>query len=94
MVRSITTVLAGYRAKQLLLVNHTTKIIHHYHRLVIVGKGFLKLPNLHVLIKQLGPSLSRNLTFRTFGKLLIALSTKAIFDTFSTQWPKGVAFCI
>ena len=42
-VRSMTMVLAGYKAKQLLLVNHTTKIIHHYHRLVIVAKGFLKL---------------------------------------------------
>ena len=42
-VRSMTMVLAGYKAKQLLLVNHTTKIIHHYHRLVIVAKGFLKV---------------------------------------------------
>ena len=29
---------------------------------------FLKLPNLHVLIKQKSPSLSRNLALKTFGK--------------------------
>ena len=35
----------------------------------IVAKGFLKLPNLHMIIKQNIASLSRNLTLGTFGKL-------------------------
>ena len=30
-------------------------------KLVIVAKGFLKLPNLHMLLKQKSPSLPRNL---------------------------------
>ena len=34
-------------------------------RLVIISKGFLKLPNLHMLIKQKSLSLTRNLAFRT-----------------------------
>ena len=45
-------------------------------RLVIVAKGFLKLPNLHVLLKQKSPSLPRNLALGTFGELLIVFSTK------------------
>ena len=45
-------------------------------RLVVVAKGFLKLPNLHMPIKQKSPSLPRNLVLRTFGKLLIVFSTK------------------
>ena len=44
--------------------------------LVIVAKGFLKLPNLHMLIKRKSPSFPRNLALGTFGKLLIVLSTK------------------
>ena len=39
-------------------------------------QGFLKLPNLYMLIKQKSPSLSRNLALDTFGKLLTLLSTK------------------
>ena len=46
------------------------------NRLVIVAKGFLKLPNLHMLLKQKSPSLLRNLAHRTFGKLPIVFSTK------------------
>ena len=46
-------------------------------RLVIIAKGFLKLPNLRMLIKQKSPSLPRNLALRTFGKLLIVFSAKA-----------------
>ena len=45
-------------------------------RLVIVGKGFLKLLNLHILIKQKSPSILRNLALGTFGELLIVFSTK------------------
>ena len=41
-------------------------------RLVILPNGFLKLPNLHMLIKQKSTSLPRNLALETFGKLLIA----------------------
>ena len=39
----------------------------------MVAKKFLKLPNLHMLIKQKIPLLPRNLALGTFGKLLIAL---------------------
>ena len=45
-------------------------------RLVIVAKGFLKLPNLHMLIKQKSLLLPRNLALMTFGELLIVFSTK------------------
>ena len=45
-------------------------------RLAIVAKGFLKLPNLHMLIKQKNLLLLRNLAFNTFGELLIVFSTK------------------
>ena len=36
----------------------------------------MKVPNLHMLIKQNNPSLPRNLAFETFGKLPIVFSTK------------------
>ena len=39
-------------------------------------KVFLKLPNFHMLLKQKSPLLPRNLVLRTFGRLLIVLSTK------------------
>ena len=44
--------------------------------LVIVVKGFLKLTNLHMLIKQKNPSLLRNLAVGTFGELQIVFSAK------------------
>ena len=37
---------------------------------------FLKLPNLHMLIKQKTPSLPKNLALGTFGKLLTVFSIK------------------
>ena len=37
----------------------------------VVAKGFLKLPNLHMLIKQKSPSFNRNLLLRTFGEFPI-----------------------
>ena len=40
-------------------------------RLVIIAKGFLKLSNLHMLIKQKSPLLPRNLALVSLGKLLI-----------------------
>ena len=36
----------------------------------------MKLPNLHMLLKQKIPSFPRNLAFGTFGKLLIVFSAK------------------
>ena len=51
-------------------------IVHRNHWLVIVAKGFLKLPNLHMLLKQKSPSLPRELALRTFGELLIVFSRK------------------
>ena len=46
------------------------------HRLVISVKGFLKLANLHMVIKQKSPSLPRNLALWTFSELPIVFSTK------------------
>ena len=43
---------------------------------MIIAKGFLNVPSLHILIKQKHPSLPRNLALRTFGKLPIVFSTK------------------
>ena len=50
--------------------------------LVIVAKGFLKLPNLNMLINQKSLSVPRNLTLWTFGRLHIVFST---FYTSSIQ---------
>ena len=47
-----------------------------FRQAIIVAKGFLKLPNLHMLLKQKNPSLPRNLVLGTFGELLIVFSTK------------------
>ena len=44
-------------------------------RVVIVVKGFLKLANLHMLIKQKSSPLPINLALQTFGKLLIVFPT-------------------
>ena len=57
-------------------------------RLVIFAKGLLKLPNLHVLIKQKSPSLPRNLALGTFGELLIVFLTKVnlLYLLYSTAW--------
>ena len=43
---------------------------------IMLAKVFLKLQNLHMLIKQKTPSLFRNLAPRTFDELLIVFSTK------------------
>ena len=59
-------------------------IVHrnHFFRLYQQNKSseskvkFLKLPNLHMLLKQKSSSLPRNLALRTFGELLIVFSTK------------------
>ena len=48
-------------------------------KLVIVAKGFLKLPTLHMLIKRKSPSLPKNLAVGTFDKLLLVFSTKVNF---------------
>ena len=58
-----------------------------FDRLVIIAKGLLKLPNLHML-KQKSPSLPRNLALGTFGKLLIVFSTKVnlLYLLYSTAW--------
>ena len=45
-------------------------------RLIVVAKGFLQLPNLHMLLKQLSLSLPRNLTLGIFFKLPIMFSPK------------------
>ena len=57
-------------------------------RLVIVAKGSLKLPNLHIQLKQKSPSLPRNLALGIFGELLIVFSTKVnlLYFHYSTVW--------
>ena len=45
-------------------------------RLVIVATGVLKLPSLHMQIKQKSPLLPRILSLGTFGKLSMLFSTK------------------
>ena len=45
-------------------------------RLVIIAKGFLKLWNLHMLLKRKNSSLPRNLALGTSGELLIVFSRK------------------
>ena len=45
-------------------------------RLVIVAKRFLKLPNLHMLIKQKSPLLPRNLALVTFGEFFNTILSK------------------
>ena len=56
--------------------------------LVIVAKEFLKLRNLHMLIKQKSPFLPRNLALVTFGELLIVFLTKVnlLYLLFSMAW--------
>ena len=51
-------------------------------------KRVLKLPNLHMLLKQESPSLPGNLALRTFGKLLIVFSAKVnlLYLLYSTNW--------
>ena len=49
---------------------------YDYSWLVIVAKEFLKLPNLHMLLKQKSLSLPRNLALGTFCELLIVFWTK------------------
>ena len=46
------------------------------NRLVIIVKVFLKLPNLHMLMKQKSLSLPKNLALRIFGELLIVFLAK------------------
>ena len=46
-------------------------------------QGFLKLPNLHMLIKQISPLLPRNLALMIYGKLLMVFSAKVnLLDLF------------
>ena len=51
-------------------------------------KRVLKLPNLHMLLKQESPSLPGNSALRTFGKLLIVFSAKVnlLYLLYSTNW--------
>ena len=62
--------------------------IHGFHLHGIVAKRLLRLPNLHMLIKQKSLSLPRNLALRTLGKLQIVFSTKVnlLYFLYSTVW--------
>ena len=60
---------------------HRNHILHLYQMdkspdTLMIAEGFLKLPNLHMLIKQKSPLLPKNLALVAFGKLLIVFSTK------------------
>ena len=68
--------------------NKSSKSETKFRQLEIVAKEFLKLPNLHRLIRQKSLSLSRNLALRTFSKLLIVFSTKVnlLYLLYSTTW--------
>ena len=56
-------------------------------RLIIIARGFFKLPELHMPLKQRSSSLPRNLALRTFDKLLIVLLTKVnlLYFLYSTD---------
>ena len=47
-----------------------------FRQLVIIAKGFLKLPNMHMLLQQKSPCVPRNLVLATIGELLIVFRTK------------------
>ena len=58
-------------------------------------KGFLKLPNLLMLVKQKSLSFPRNLAYGAFGKLLHkSVLNRDICNTTSIQGPRGIVFCI
>ena len=52
-------------------------------RLVIVAKGFLNLPDLHILLKQKGPSLPRNLALGNFLNIILNKGKSAIPPLFN-----------
>ena len=58
------------------LQNKSSESKVKFRQMVIPVKGFLKLPNLHMLLKQKNPSFLRNLVLGTFGELLIVFLTK------------------
>ena len=66
-------------------INHLN-LNQNLDRLVIDVNKFLKLPNLHMLVKQ--KILSRNVAVGTFGELLIMLSTKVnlLYLLYLTSW--------
>ena len=71
--------------------NHFFRLYQHNKssesKVKFIAKGFLKLPNLHMLLKQKSPSLPRNLSLVTFGELLIVFSTKVnlLYLLYSTE---------
>ena len=62
-------------------------------RLVLIAKGFFKLPNLHMLIKQKSLLNPWNLVLGTFGELLIVFSTKVnlLYLPYLTAWRSSVS---
>ena len=55
-------------------LNKSSESKVNFRQAIIVTEGFLKLPNLQMLIKQTSPSFPRNVALQTFGKLQIANS--------------------
>ena len=70
----------------LYLQNKSSESKVKFRQTSIVAKGFLKLPNLHMLIKQKISSLPRSLALKTFGKLPMVFLTKVnlLYFLFST----------
>ena len=61
---------------------------NHWDRLILVEKGFLKLPNMHMLIKQKSPSHPRNFVLGIFVELPAEFSTKVnmLYLLYSMGW--------
>ena len=70
-IRSSIVHLHGFQLLVLLpqLIEISFFVCSNIINLVIFPKGFFKLPNLHMLIKQKSPSLPRKLALGNFGKL-------------------------
>ena len=75
-IRSSLTHLHAFSTTCAAAIVHRNHFFCSSNRTVIVAKGFLKVPNLHILIKQKRTSLPRNLALGIFGELPIVFSTK------------------
>ena len=70
-----------------LLPNLSTKSKVNFRQASNRCKRFLRLPNLHMLIKQKSPSFPWNLALWTLGELLIVCSTKLnLLYLYSAAW--------
>ena len=75
-IRSSLTHLHAFSATCAAVIAHRNHFLCSSDRTVIVANRFLKVPNLHMLIKQKSTPLPRNLALGIFSKLPIVVSTK------------------